>query len=236
MKELNPSSWLYWFGLFTLTCMLLPVMVVLVRRKFGPGFIALAIYFLSTFLYNLLLVVFPDFPKDIRRSIGISSNVLDAPLMLLFLLQFTADERMKKLIKICFFAFLFFEFGIILFYGFTVKSITIFSGPGLLLILCFSFFFFTHYVRITITQRLDIAKTMMISGILFAYGIYFMVYLFYYIMETPNKVDSLIIYFLASIVASLLLSSGMLREKKATGKKIADPGAKYGLPKQPLIL
>jgi hypothetical protein len=63
-------------------------------------------------------------------------------------------------------------------------------------------------------EKADAPKTMMISGILFAYAVYFMVYLFYYILETPNKIVALIIYVLASIVASILLSSGLIKEKK----------------------
>ena len=219
MKELNPTSWIYWFGIVTITCMLLPVVVMLAKKQFTPGVIALSIYFLSTFIYNLLLIVFPDFPKEIRRNIGISNNILDTPLMLLFLSQFTFNPGIKKLMRNALVAFMIFELCIIVVYGFSVKAISIFSGPGLLLILSFSFYFFTRHIRLAITQRVDIPKTMMISGILFAYAVYFMVYLFYYILETPHKTDALIIYFLASIVASILLSAGLIREKNAVRKE-----------------
>jgi hypothetical protein len=227
MKELNPANWIYWFGLVTITCMLLPVIVVLVKKQFSPGFIALSIYFFSTFFYNLLLIVFPDFPKEVRRNIGITNNILDTPLMLLFLSHFTNLPRIKKVIRICFISFLAFELGVILLYGFSIKAISIFSGPGLLMILSFSFYFFTRHVKVAITQRVDIAKTMMISGLLFAYAVYFMVYLFYYVLETPNKVDALIIYFLASIVASILLSSGLIREKKGVIRDVIKDKPKY---------
>jgi hypothetical protein len=214
MKELNPANWIYWFGLVTITCMLVPVLVMLVRKQFSPGFIALSIYFLSTFIYNFLLIVFPDFPKEIRRNIGITNNLLDTPLMLLFLLHFTHNARIKKIIRICLIAFLVFELVVLIVYGFSIKAISIFSGPGIIMILSFSFYFFTRYIRLAIMEKADAPKTMMISGILFAYAVYFMVYLFYYILETPNKIDALIIYFLASIVASILLSSGLIKEKK----------------------
>jgi hypothetical protein len=232
MKELNPTSWIYWFGLVTMSCMLLPVIIVLAKKQFTPGHLALSIYFLSTFIYNLLLVVFPSFPKEIRRNIGVANNLLDTPLMLLFLIQFASSVEIKKLLKICLFAFLTFEFGIILLYGFSVMSISIFSGPGLLMVLSFSFYFFTLHIRTAITQKMDIAKTMMVAGILFAYAVYFMVYLFYYILETPNKTDALIIYFLASIVASALISSGLMREKSNVVKTVIDDGTKYKMHRQ----
>ena len=224
MNELNPSSWIYWFGLVTLSCMLLPAIVVLVRRQFNAGYIALSVYFLFTFIYNLLLIAFPNFPRDIRRNIGVVNNFLDTPLIMLFLIQFASSVGVRKLLKVVLMGFVAFEMGIVMLFGLTVKSITIFSGPGLLLILGFSFYFFTSHIRFAITQRKDIAKTLMISGLLFGYAVYFMVYLFYYIMETPNKVDALIIYLLASIVASVLLASGLMKERSIVAKSVlADP-------------
>jgi hypothetical protein len=225
--ELNPSSWIYWFGMITLSCMLLPVMVVLLKRQFNAGYIALSVYFLCTFIYNLLLIAFPDFPKDIKMNIGVMNNFLDTPLMLLFLIQFASGVGIRKLLKIVLLAFVTFEIGIILLFGLSVKSITIISGPGLLLTLGFSFYFFTLHIRLAILHKIDIAKTLMIAGFLFAYAVYFMVYLFYYVLETPNKMDALIIYFSATIVASVLFASGLLKEKTPVGKTTASDNPKF---------
>ena len=219
MKELNSANWIYWIGLLTITCMLLPVLLILAKKQFSPSFIALSIYFLSTFFYNFLLIAFPAFPKESRRYIGVVTNIIDAPLMLVFLLQFGENAAIKKLIRMCLVVFVLFEIVVILIDGLSVKSISIFSGPGILIILGFACYFFSRHVRIAIVQKLDIGKTMMISGILFAYAVYFMVYLFYYVLQTPNKADALIIYFLASIISSILVSSGLIFEKKPEVKK-----------------
>jgi hypothetical protein len=232
MNELNPSNWIYWLGLVSLSCMLLPVIVVLMKRHFNPGLIALTIYFLSTFTYNLLLIVFPVWPKEIRTNLGIANNLLDTPLMLLFLIQFTYNRGIRKLLKICLFAYLTFELGVVLLYGFSVRSISIFSGPGLLIVLGFSFYFFTLHIRVAITHKREIAKTLMISGILFGYAVYFMVYLFYYVLQTPNKMDALIIYFLASIAASALLAAGLKREKLPTTKTATADNPKFTMQRQ----
>jgi hypothetical protein len=91
------------------------------------------------------------------------------------------------MVRISLIVFILFEFGILPLYGFSVKAISIFSGPGIIIVLSFSFYFFTSYIKLAITQQADIAKTMMISGVLFAYAVYFMVYLFYYILKHPIK-------------------------------------------------
>jgi hypothetical protein len=232
MKEMNPANLIFWIGLLTIACMLLPVVVVLVRKQFNAGLIALSIYFFTTSFYNFLLVLFPEFPKPVMTYLGIFSNLVDAPLMLLFLWHFTTSQRTSKLIKISLLAFLCFEFVTLAVYGFSVKAIAVFSGPGLLIVLSFSFFFFSHHVKTAIMHRKDIAKTLMISGILFGYAVYFIVYLFYYVMQTPNRIDALFIYFFASIIASILLSSGLLSEKKMLPKKVANQNGKFKVPKQ----
>lgn len=231
MKELNPSNWIYWFGLITASCMLLPAVLVLLKKQFTPPFVALMVYFFCTAFYNFLIIVFPDFPKDIRRFLGVANNFLDAPLMLLFLSHFTHRAAIKKMIRISLLAFLVFELGIVLLYGFSVKSISIFSGPGLIIVLSFSFYFFTRHIRLAIIQKRDLAKTLMISGILFAYAVYFMVYLFYYVLETPNKMDALIIYLLASLVASVLLTFGLIRERNPISKEVIDERSKFKMPR-----
>ncbi len=223
MKELNPENWIYWFGLVTVICMLLPVAAILIRQKFSTGFIALAIYFIFTFLYNLLLICFPSFPKQWREIIGVFDNFVDAPLMLLFLKNFASSQNMKKAINFFLIAHVAFAVTIIIIFGLTVKAISIFAGPGLLIILCFSFLFFTQFVRNTISQKSGYAKTIMVSGVLFAYAVYFMVYLFYYVLKTPHTSDALIIYFLATMIGAILLASGLFTDGMANKKATPYP-------------
>ncbi|HKP32583.1 MAG TPA: hypothetical protein VJT83_07645 [Chitinophagaceae bacterium] len=221
MKELNPANWIYWFGLITVACMLLPIVAVLIRQQFNISFVALLVYFSITFLYNLLFIAFPDFPRDARRVIGIANNFLDVPLILLFLRHFCTSERVKKMLNISLMCFMIFELIIVAIHGFTVTAISIFEGPGIILILAFSFHFFTRYVKRAFSHKSEIAKTLMASGILFAYSVYFLVFLFYYVLKTPHKIDALIVYFFASLVASVLIAIGLLtfNVKPADGRR-----------------
>jgi hypothetical protein len=209
MKEINPANWIYWFGLITIACMLLPIVAVLIRQQFSVSFMALLVYFSLTFLYNLLFIAFPDFPRDIRRFIGIANNFLDVPLILIFLKYFCTSERVKKMLNISLISFVLFELIVIAINGFSVKAISIFEGPGIILILAFSFHFFTRYVKRAFSQKGEISKTLLVSGVLFAYSIYFLVFLFYYVLKTPHQADALIVYFFASLVSSVLIAIGL---------------------------
>ena len=218
MKDLNPENWLYWLGLFALLSMLMPVTLILLKKKLNAGFVALSVYFIMVFIYNLAYLFFPKLPIQAMRVMAVVTNMLDAPLMLLFLMHFTLSETIRKRIRISIVLFALFEIAIVILYGYAKKSITIFSGPGLLLVLYFALRLFSRKVRVSTTQKVDVAKIMMISGILFAYGIYFMLYLFFYVLNTPNKEDALLIYYLASIIAAILLSAGLVKEKERVRK------------------
>jgi hypothetical protein len=218
MKDLNFENWLFWLGLFALLSMLLPVTMILVKKKKNAGLIGLIVYFILLFIYNLVYIFFPNTPVEVMRGMGVVTNMADAPLMLLFMMYFTQSESIRKRMRISIIIFALFEVGVVIMYGFAKKSITIFSGPGLLLVLYFALRLFSRKVRVATTQKVDMAKIMMISGILFAYGTYFMLYLFFYVLNTPNKEDSLLIYYLASIIGALLLSAGLIKEKERPKK------------------
>jgi ABC-type Fe3+-siderophore transport system permease subunit len=63
-------------------------------------------------------------------------------------------------------------------------------------------------------QGKGIGKTLMITSILFAYGSYFIVYVFTYIQKTSARKDVFIIYYLTSIIFSAVMSAGLIWIKK----------------------
>jgi uncharacterized membrane protein YbhN (UPF0104 family) len=87
-------------------------------------------------------------------------------------------------------------------------------GPGIVLIMFYSLYLFINNIKSTIVQGKGVGKTLMITSILFAYGCYFLVYLFAYIQRTSNRQDVFIIYYLASIIFSILMAAGLIWLKK----------------------
>ncbi len=53
-------------------------------------------------------------------------------------------------------------------------------------------------------------KTFMITSILFAYGCYGLIYCLYYLQKTSAVADVFLIYYIASLLASLLMSIGLI--------------------------
>jgi hypothetical protein len=95
------------------------------------------------------------------------------------------------------------------------------AGPGLLLVLYFSAVFFIHQVKITIVHQKAAGKAFIASSLLFAYGGYSFIYVVYFLLKTPYKTDTFIVYYLISIFSSLIISAGIIIEKKRV-KQLAE--------------
>jgi hypothetical protein len=110
--------------------------------------------------------------------------------------------------------FLAYEIVIAFVFGLTVKAIIYIMGPGLIVILLYAFYLFIRQVKFSIMNGKNVGRTLMLASIFFAYGSYTLIYFFYYILRTPYKSDTLLLYFISSMVASVLMAIGLHMMRK----------------------
>jgi hypothetical protein len=152
--------------------------------------------------------------KEALRNFGVINNYLDVPLMLTAMLLFCSEKWKQKVIITTICCFISYELIIFFQYKLNPISSMYVMGPGIILVLLYSLYLFINNIKNTIVQGKGVGKTLMISSILFAYGCYFLVYLFAYVQKTSNKADVFIIYYLASIIFSIVMSAGLVWVKK----------------------
>jgi hypothetical protein len=193
----------------------LPILIIIFSRLFvNVSLLALVVYFFSAFFCNLLSENIIVLSPALETSLAVISNYLDVPLILLSVLMFSTEKWMNKTINICLAVFLAYELIIFLNFRLLPVSTKYVMGPGIILILLISIYLFINNIKRTILQGKGFGKTLIISSILFAYGSYLLVYIFYYIQKTPNKADVVTIYYLTSIIFSLLMASGLFWVRK----------------------
>jgi hypothetical protein len=202
-------------GIISAIAFALPVLIIIFSRLYmNISLLALVIYFSLAFSYNLMvenvLVVAPD----TRRVTGVLINYLDVPFILTVMLMFCTEKWTERAIKISLGVFALFEVVIFSKYQFSFVSSEYIMGPGILLIMGFSLYFFVNNIKLTIMQGKGVGKTLMITSILFGYGSYLIVYFFAFIQKTSNKGDVFIIYYLTSIIFSALMSAGLFYVKR----------------------
>ncbi|MBI5858884.1 MAG: hypothetical protein HZB42_14730 [Sphingobacteriales bacterium] len=212
-------TWNSTMGLISSIALFLPVFFILILRLGGyRTFPALLIYYLIVLTYNLFSLQYINPGKDIQHYWGIANNLLDTPLMLIFLTYFSTSQLLSRRMKAIIIGFLVFEIAVISWKGITVDAITIIMGPGLAVVVGFCLYFFVRQSKITIMHGKATGKAIISASLVFAYGCYSIIYIMYYIFKTQHVADTFLIYFLVTTFSSLLITAGIIIERKRVQK------------------
>jgi hypothetical protein len=212
-------NWKEMMGLISTITILLPIFIIaFLRLHRFKCFLALGIYYVLAFCSNLISEGYINVGADFKRIFSIAINMLDAPLMLIFLAYFSSSLILSKRIRLFVLFFIAFELLITFIYGYNKNSITIIMAPGLVMILGISAWFFLRQIKITILHQKATGKVLMISSMLFAYGCYALIYVMYYLVESNDVSDIFLMYFIAGTLSALILSAGMMIENKRIRK------------------
>lgn len=224
-------SWNAFFGVASIIAFFFPVAVILFYRLYKHrSLTALMIYYLMTALYSIMSEYHIPISTDFRRAAGVINNYLDVPLMLTALLFFCPNKQKQRKIHYLTVLFIGYELAIAAIYGLQKEAVVYVMGPGICIILIYSFYLFARQVKFTVVHGKNAGRMLMLASILFAYTCYGLVYYFYYIQKTPYVADAFLLYFISSGFASTLMAIGLylmrkrirhLREVKVTRKELA---------------
>jgi hypothetical protein len=222
-------TWNSIMGLISTIALFLPVFFILVLRL-GTyrSFSALLFYYITVFIYNLFTEGYIKAPADVIYYWGLMNNLLDVPLILFFLTYFSPSKPFKKRLQMIILSFIIWEAAILTFFGLNIKGITIIYAPGLPLVFGYCLFFFTRYVKLAVSHQKATGKALIVSSLLFAYGCYTIIYLLYYVFQAQLDAnqhvkeqyvqDTFLVYFMSTIISSLLISAGIFIERKRIHK------------------
>jgi hypothetical protein len=207
-------------GIISSVILFIPAILILVFRLVtNKSFFALFLYYLVSGIYNLISQNVLNTPLWFARPLGIAVNLLDAPLMLMFLTFFSTSPGMKKRITWGIYIFFAFEAIVLLVDGFSVNAVRVILGPDIAIIIALSFLFFQRNVRLAITNSKSLGKAIMTSSVLLSYTIFTVVYVFYYLGKNQrHQRDAALVYYLISILSALIMSAGIIIENKRIKK------------------
>jgi hypothetical protein len=197
-------------GVAATLCLFLPATAIIYYRLYQHrSLLALMISYLLTASYNFLSHNFIDISPSLLQGLGVVNNYLDVPLMLIALLFFCPIKQKQKTVYIISSVFIVYELVLALVFGLDPAVVVYIMGPGLAIIVTYSFYLFIRHIRITIVYKKNAGRTLMLVAILFGYGCYSLVYIFYYIQKTPDVADAFLLYFISSITASVIMTIGL---------------------------
>jgi hypothetical protein len=206
-------------GIISTVSLSLPIIILAFTGLYGyRSFPALLLFYILAVGNNLLTEGYINANPVFVHNYGIINNLLETPLILLFLTYFSHSTKLNRQIRMLIGAIIIYEAIIVAMLGFTVKAITVTIGSGLLLVLAFCIPFFMRQIRNTIMYRKATGKAAMISALLFSYGCFAILYLIFYVFKTQYRDDAFLVFFLATTLSSILMSIGIFIERKRVQK------------------
>jgi hypothetical protein len=218
-------------GIVSACAQLMPVAIILVCRLYGnKSLLALAVYYFTQALYNLMGEGLIPASREVTTAVGIINNYLDIPLMLVIILFFSNNKGKQQIVYVTLAVFAVYEIVLSLIFGVNFTTGIYITGVGIVLMMVYSMYLFSQYVKLTIEKNKAWGRTLMVTSILFAYCCYAMIYFIYYIQKTSAVADVFIIYYIVSVISSILMSGGLvwvynrskqIKEVQLTRKELA---------------
>lgn len=212
-------SWNMLLGIISCIALLIPVaLLVLFRLAAYRTFPLLLAYYSILLIDNLTGNGLLNPGGSFHYYWGLTNNLIEMPLLVLFLSYFTKDIRLLKFMYISVAAYLVYEIVMIAILGFNSSVLPFTIGPGLVVTFGFSLMLFIKQAKIAITNHKTTGKALILASFLFSAGCYFIIYIMYYVVRTKYKSDSFLIYFLVTTFSSLLLIFGIFIERRRVEK------------------
>jgi F0F1-type ATP synthase assembly protein I len=221
-------------GIISLSLLVIAAVLLLINFREGRySFLALAFYLAQIVFLDLISTKVIPLGELTTFYIGTVNNLLDAPLILVFLLYFSKSRRTNKLILFSIGTLLLYDITLYFIMGLTNQFLTFVIGPGLFIVTAFAFYFFVDRLKAAMYHRKEVGKAFISGGLVFTYACFLFIYLMFYVLQSDHLMDIYMIYHITYIVLAVSLILGIaiimkarfIKPKPAPRLKKEDPNA-----------
>jgi small-conductance mechanosensitive channel len=218
----------YILNLLVTIALIAPISIIASSRLLKKKtYVFLAIYYFTTFAFNLLILGFIRSTPVVINNSAIINNLLDGPLMLAFMLVLVPKNRERRVLIGLILCLLIYNTTVLAVTGFTNTTVQICLGPSLLICFIFGLRYFLYYTKTNLRRPgYNVNGKALISGALVAsYAAYLFVFVIYYLLKTNTIAEAYIIYCLMTIFAVGCVTILRLRkidEVQTARKELAD--------------
>jgi hypothetical protein len=187
-----------------------PLIIVLFKRLWNDLFFMLfATYWAIGGLINGTDLI-PDFPKQASYMIGVFYNMLDIPFILAILYCTSLSLKVKKITSVALLLVGIFEVVSLVSKGVNYDALKYPLGAGIAVVLLIVIMEIIRYLQHVEHSNRQNAKVFIHAAVLFEYATFIVIYIFDYFIETSNRQDSFLIYYISTLVAIIIASCGYL--------------------------
>jgi hypothetical protein len=198
-----------------------PLILVFYKRLWkDPFFLLFAAYWALGGIINVTDII-PDFPKKATYMIGVFYNMLDIPFILYILYFTSSSQNIRKTTLSGLVLISIFEVVSVVLNGITYDALKYPLGVGIAMVLFIVIQEIIRYMQNIEHSNRQNSKILVYAAVLFEYATFIVIYIFDYFIETPNRQDSFLIYYISTLVAIFIASCGYLMFKKYEKNSVA---------------
>jgi|GEM_PF-1515734 len=202
-------------GVACIVSFCLPVTVICYNRFYKHrSLTALLVYYIFAIVDNLMSQGWIPVTSSFSKNFSIFNNYIDVPLMLTTLFFFCPSRQRQQRVHLLTVSFIAYELIVTAFHGFNTTAVVYIMAPGILIVLGYSFYLFIRQVKFSIVHGKNQGRTVMLASIFFLYASFSLIFYFYYIMKTPHKADTVMLYYIASTIAAIMMGIGLHMMRK----------------------
>jgi uncharacterized membrane protein len=198
-----------------------PLLLVLLKRLWNDRFFMLFAAYWSIGGFINLLDVIPNVPMTVRYTISVTYNLIDVPMILAILYYTSNSILVRRFATLAIVAAAATEIIGLALNGLTYDALKYSLGLGILLVLIVVIWEIIRYLQKVEHSNRQNAKIFIYAALLFEYATFIIIYIFDYFVDSSDKQDNFLIYYLSSLVALFIASCGYLLFKKYEKKSFS---------------
>lgn len=187
-----------------------PLLLVLFKKAWkDPFFRLFGIYWSIGGFFNLIDFI-PGATKAFSYQASVFYNMLDIPFILGILYYTSTYTLVKKTAAASIAVVIALSVISIISFGITYDAVKYPLGVGVVAVICMVAMEIVRYMQKVEHSTRQNAKMFIYGGLIFQYTTFIVIYIFDYIIETENRTDSYLIYYISSVIAMLIACCGFL--------------------------
>lgn len=173
------------------------------------NFAALIAVYLMPVVATLMVQKFAMMTEGFASIMNTISSVIQAPLMLVILVQLTDNKRFNRVMGVTLAGLLTSNSIALAFKGVNESNLINIMLVGSVPVFIISSFLFVHYLKVTLYENKDVQKSIVLAGIVFAFGSYTLMLSMHLIDPMRHANDLRFILGLISLLSTGVIATGL---------------------------
>jgi hypothetical protein len=194
------------------------------QKTTNNSFIAIASAYLFVFITSSLINKFSTAAENPLAMLNVLTSLIQAPLMLVLLSHLAGKSMMNSLIKGCLAFLLAFSAASLALRGMGDNNLFMIMMVGSFPVFAFASLLFIDHVKQMIYQKKEANKTILLSGIVFAFGSYIILLFLNRIDPQAHAGDFRIMLGLITLISGLVMAASLAFTKSETNEFVVESG------------